>query len=203
MCPWPPHSRGSIQPPCLQKNSLASSVSNGTGSMADYSGHCPRHLASWPPHPRFVWFNYGVRILGYPLWEGGTTTHASRGDSEGNVGMWGCRASQPRCNLRQQDFYVWPRDGRTKAQIRSCGGPESYYYKAWGCETTGKAYWNPFSSWDWITVFKIFTPEGKNSCFNLQGAGRLKHSLCSKNANCNQLRISFNLQGKAPSSLIH
>lgn len=57
----------------------------------------------------------------------------------------GCRYRVRRCRLRQLEFYVCPKDGRRQDQIFRCGGPESLYCKAWGCETTGAAHWGPSS----------------------------------------------------------
>ncbi|KAG3292862.1 hypothetical protein H1C71_014276 [Ictidomys tridecemlineatus] len=64
----------------------------------------------------------------------------------------GCRDPRTRAALRKSPFYVCPRDGRSRSQARKCGQHESYYCRAWGCETTGDAWWNPSSSWDLIQV---------------------------------------------------
>ncbi|XP_062040970.1 MLV-related proviral Env polyprotein-like [Lepus europaeus] len=47
--------------------------------------------------------------------------------------------------------YVCP-GGKNGKPLPGCGGPEVGYCGAWGCETTGSAYWNPSSSWDMITI---------------------------------------------------
>uniref|UniRef100_A0A8C7ART8 Envelope glycoprotein n=1 Tax=Neovison vison TaxID=452646 RepID=A0A8C7ART8_NEOVI len=67
--------------------------------------------------------------------------------------------------LPQHDFYVCPKDGRSRAQAYKCGGYQEYFCASWGCETTGDAYWNPSSSWDLITVKRGF----KKTCFTERG----------------------------------
>nr|AEW89630.1 envelope glycoprotein [Odocoileus hemionus]AHI49865.1 envelope glycoprotein [Odocoileus hemionus]AHI49869.1 envelope glycoprotein [Odocoileus hemionus]AHI49871.1 envelope glycoprotein [Odocoileus hemionus]AHI49876.1 envelope glycoprotein [Odocoileus hemionus] len=37
--------------------------------------------------------------------------------------------------------YVCPGDGRDRSQINKCGGVDSFYCAAWGCETTGTVDW--------------------------------------------------------------
>lgn len=74
----------------------------------------------------------------------------------------GCRTSCARCHLKQEQFYVCPGDGRTKSEEWQCGGIDRYYCEAWGCETTGDAYWHPTSSWDLIAVKKSPTIDDTN-----------------------------------------
>lgn len=69
---------------------------------------------------------------------------------------FGCACPNARCELAHHDFYVCPKDGRSRAQAYKCGGYLEYFCAAWGCETTGDAYWNPTSSWDLITVKRGF-----------------------------------------------
>lgn len=109
----------------------------------------------------------------------------------------GCRDPQRRCFLGNTDFYVCPKDGRNHQQIRKCGGPDSLYCAAWGCETTGEAYWNPSSSWDWITVRRNFTRAGKANCYT----SKLSQTTCGSNPLCNPLNISFTNQGKNRNNL--
>uniref|UniRef100_A0A8C7AXZ1 Envelope protein n=1 Tax=Neovison vison TaxID=452646 RepID=A0A8C7AXZ1_NEOVI len=70
----------------------------------------------------------------------------------------------------QHDFYVCPKDGRSRAQAYKCGGYQEYFCASWGCETTGDAYWNPSSSWDLITVKRGFKKtwqrQGRNKAFS-------------------------------------
>lgn len=91
----------------------------------------------------------------------------------------GCSYPKTRNTLSQTPFYVCPRDGRSRELARKCGGANSYYCAAWGCETTGNTYWNPTSSWDLIAVQKNLTV---TNCYN-QGW-------------CNPLNISFTEKGK-------
>uniref|UniRef100_A0A8C3YFX3 Envelope glycoprotein n=1 Tax=Catagonus wagneri TaxID=51154 RepID=A0A8C3YFX3_9CETA len=69
----------------------------------------------------------------------------------------GCKSPPARCALAQKDFYVCPRDNRDRNTAYKCGGYENYFCAAWGCETTGDAYWQPSSSWDLITVKRNYT----------------------------------------------
>lgn len=82
---------------------------------------------------------------------------------------YGCACPNARCELAHHDFYVCPRDGRSRAQAYKCGGYQEYFCAAWGCETTGDAYWNPSSSWDLIIVKRGFEKtwrRGKNMAFS-------------------------------------
>lgn len=83
----------------------------------------------------------------------------------------GCSSRPAQRKLIQLDFYPCPRNGRNRALAHKCGGWDSFYCKAWGCETTGEAYWNPSSSWDLIKITRgnkgmdkiniTFTEKGK------------------------------------------
>lgn len=120
---------------------------------------------------------------------------------------YGCGFQWNRCKLHYLDFYVCPRDGRTQAQISTCGGPESLYCKAWGCETTGEAYWKPTSSWDWITVKRpvknrhsgnVQAPHGP--CGN-RALSSGSPTSCHNTSLCNPLKIDFTASGKKPETV--
>lgn len=64
----------------------------------------------------------------------------------------GCASARHKDHLSGKDFYVCPRDDRKREDQRRCGGYQEYFCAAWGCETTGDAYWSPTSSWDKIRV---------------------------------------------------
>lgn len=64
----------------------------------------------------------------------------------------GCVDQRAREQLSSKDFYVHPRDGHAWQQAQKCGGYDYFFCAAWGCETTGDAYWRPSSSWDKIQV---------------------------------------------------
>lgn len=108
----------------------------------------------------------------------------------------GCGNSVKKCMLRQLDFYVCPKDGRTKQQERQCGGLESLYCKAWGCETTGQVYWEPTSNWDWITVQRNYTPEGHFECLI-----KPKPGSCRSTTYCLPLNITFTSKGRRLTAL--
>lgn len=85
------------------------------------------------------------------------------------AGWLGCRFNTKRCQLHQQEFYACPKDDRSPHQKWQCGGPESLYCKAWGCETTGSVWWKSSSSQDRIMVLRNSTPsEGDSQCRNPQ-----------------------------------
>ncbi|XP_062047791.1 MLV-related proviral Env polyprotein-like [Lepus europaeus] len=75
-----------------------------------------------------------------------------------------------------EDICVWKGGtyacpgGKNGKSIPGCGGPEVGYCGAWGCETTGSAYWKPSSSWDMITIGAApgitFTECGGRDCSN-------------------------------------
>nr|AAG39910.1 envelope protein [Murine leukemia virus] len=105
----------------------------------------------------------------------------------------------PRCNTAwnrlkldqvthksSEGFYVCPGPHRPR-WARSCGGPESFYCASWGCETTGRAYWKPTSSWDYITV--------DNNLTTNQAV-----QVCKDNKWCNPLAIQFTNAGRQVTS---
>uniref|UniRef100_A0A5F9CM21 Envelope glycoprotein n=1 Tax=Oryctolagus cuniculus TaxID=9986 RepID=A0A5F9CM21_RABIT len=123
-----------------------------------------------------------------------------------SMGGYGCRDTSWRCRLHHQDFYVCPKDGRRQDQTFRCGGPESLYCKAWGCETSGAADWGPSSAWDWITVQCNYTPEGLDQCTPLLLRGSRSNSCgstspCARSPTCNPLNITFTTSGKQYATL--
>ncbi|XP_051833373.1 uncharacterized protein LOC127549414 [Antechinus flavipes] len=72
-------------------------------------------------------------------------------------GAGGCSTQDRRTELRTVPFYVCPGTHRDRSLIHECGGPDDYYCRSWGCETTGDTYWNPSSPWDYITVTANYT----------------------------------------------
>lgn len=75
------------------------------------------------------------------------------------------RSAQPGCDnairrtlLQATDFYVCPGYHKGRAFHNKCGGESDHYCASWGCETTGTTYWEPTSSWDYITVSRNFSP---------------------------------------------
>ena len=65
-----------------------------------------------------------------------------------------------------------------------------FYCASWGCETTGDTYWTPSSSWDYVTVKRLYP----NSKVTSPGKQPL-NSYCSPNSSrqgwCNPLQIGF------------
>lgn len=104
----------------------------------------------------------------------------------------GCCTVEMRCELASKDFYVCPKDGRDSSTAYYCGGYDHHFCAAWGCETTGDAYWNPSSSWD-----KIIVRRGWNRPPNTGGLCRVNPgSWKCTTGYCLPLNISFTPQGK-------
>lgn len=114
----------------------------------------------WPQlSPDFCQLAAGLETWDIPE---GDPRHLLENDPKRKHPRWmgtkyGCGAGKDRCGLAEEDFYVCPREGRSRAVAKRCGGLESYYCAEWGCETTGQAYWNPSSSWDLITVRRNYS----------------------------------------------
>lgn len=83
--------------------------------------------------------------------------------------------------------------------------------KVWGCETTGHAYWNPSSTWDFITVKRGNTPgytyggRGKWKCTKdgrrvdcgpCYDSLKTSHIGATPGGRCNPLVITFTEAGK-------
>lgn len=104
-------------------------------------------------------------------------------DSASPLITLGCRYSLRRPRIGRMQFYVCPRNGRSRSEAWRGGGLESYYCAAWGCETTGNTCWPSRSSRDLIKVQR--------------NSSRLAaRDLCQGQGWCNPLRISFTEKGK-------
>ena len=92
----------------------------------------------------------------------------------------GCGHPSRRSQLRTLPFYICPGFHRAVALNPTCGGGSYFFCKNWGCETSGNTYWNPTSSWDYITVTANYSrhetgsqgwtykPECENWCLPLK-----------------------------------
>lgn len=114
---------------------------------------------------------------------------------------FGCSGQFYRANLRSAEFYVCP--GQPRKLRHQCGGAPDFYCAAWGCETTGGAYWNPTSTWDLITVKRGSSYDQPNQ--GERDSSKYLESGCSwfnspngpcKDNYCNPIRIKFTDQGK-------
>uniref|UniRef100_A0A8C6CUE7 Envelope glycoprotein n=1 Tax=Moschus moschiferus TaxID=68415 RepID=A0A8C6CUE7_MOSMO len=109
----------------------------------------------------------------------------------GRLGLdpWGgCGTPDRRAMLSTLPFYVCPGYHRDRRLNPQCGGGEYLYCKSWGCETTGDTYWDPSSTWDYITVRANYThPPFKDW-------KTLSHGSCTNW--CHPLRVSFTEKGK-------
>lgn len=122
--------------------------------------------------------------------------------TSGGQGMEGCSSPRRRCVLAGAQFYVCPKDGRTKSQAYKCGGYEKMFCAAWGCETTGDAWWAPTSSWDKIKVSRgwvkppiAWWPNNyQGRCAD--GGGTSWGQFKCENSTCLPLRIDFTEKGK-------
>ena len=79
--------------------------------------------------------------------------------------------------------YVCPGGGRDRSQIAKCGGADSFYCAAWGCETTGRVHWftNPVKD-----LLQVKLPQDFPPC----------KTLSSKPGQCFPLQIKFTDEGK-------
>lgn len=110
-----------------------------------------------------------------------------------------CSHPQYRAELRTKGVYACPRNGRSRSEIRRCGGANSFFFKEWGCETTGDTYWKP-SSWNLITVTKGHLGTGltEDHCqmhYGLNTGIWTGKGPCT-NFTCNPLNITFTDKGK-------
>lgn len=125
----------------------------------------------------------------------------TREPTSGGQGVEGCPSPTRRCILAGASFYLCPRDGRTSAQAYKCGGYNKTFCTAWGCETTGDAYWKPRSSWDKITVTQGWNRPPLEWWSNSYIGGceeenRNWGSYTCSNGTCLPLRIEFTESGK-------
>ena len=80
--------------------------------------------------------------------------------------------------------YVCPGEGRDRSQIEKCGGADSFYCAAWGCETTGTVHWltNPVKD-----LIQVKSPPHLPKC---------RLGISSKPGQCFPLQIEFTDEGK-------
>nr|BEH82884.1 envelope protein [Feline leukemia virus] len=73
---------------------------------------------------------------------------------------YGCKTEDRKKQQQTYPFYVCPGHDPTKRPKGThCGGAQDGFCAAWGCETTGEAWWKPTSSWDYITVKRGVTQD--------------------------------------------
>nr|ACB05741.1 envelope glycoprotein [Feline leukemia virus] len=97
---------------------------------------------------------------------------------------YGCLTEDRKKQQQAYPFYVCPGHAPSLGPKGThCGGAQDGYCAAWGCETTGDAWWNPTSSWDYITVRK----------------GISQNSNCGGGKKCNPLVLQFTQKGKQAS----
>lgn len=116
---------------------------------------------------------------------------------------YGCSGQFYRANLRSAQFYVCPAQGRDRNSRHKCGGASDFYCAAWGCETTGEAYWNPTSTWDLITVKRGGSydrpNQGERDSYKYPESGCVRNSSPNgpcKGKYCNPILIKFTNKGK-------
>ena len=85
----------------------------------------------------------------------------------------------------QVTVYVCPGGGRDQNQIEKCGGVDSFYCSAWGCETTGTVHWLTNSDKDLI---QVKSPPNSQKCPT--------KGVSSKPRQCFPLQIKFTDKGK-------
>lgn len=88
----------------------------------------------------------------------------TQSDQSHNLFILVHRSEQPGCNnairctlLQATDFSLCHGYHRGSAVDNKCGSKSDYYCASCGCKTTGTTYWEPSSSWDYITVSRNFS----------------------------------------------
>nr|P21445.2 RecName: Full=Envelope glycoprotein; AltName: Full=Env polyprotein; Contains: RecName: Full=Surface protein; Short=SU; AltName: Full=Glycoprotein 70; Short=gp70; Contains: RecName: Full=Transmembrane protein; Short=TM; AltName: Full=Envelope protein p15E; Contains: RecName: Full=R-peptide; AltName: Full=p2E; Flags: Precursor [Feline sarcoma virus (STRAIN SM)]AAA74004.1 env [Feline sarcoma virus] len=95
---------------------------------------------------------------------------------------YGCKTTDRKKQQQTYPFYVCPGHAPSMGPKGThCGGAHDGFCAAWGCETTGEAWWKPTSSWDYITVKR----------------GSSQDTSCDKN--CNPLVLQFTQKGRQAS----
>nr|AYG96589.1 envelope glycoprotein [Feline leukemia virus] len=95
---------------------------------------------------------------------------------------YGCKTTDRKKQQQTYPFYVCPGHAPGMGPKGThCGGAQDGFCAAWGCETTGEAWWNPTSSWDYITVKRGSSQD--NSC----------------EGKCNPLVLQFTQKGRQAS----
>lgn len=113
----------------------------------------------------------------------------------------GCATPGRRNNLRKQHFYVCPGHSRSYQKQRECGGPDQFFCKNWGCESTGWMTWEAPVKSDLITVTRYGDPTspGVGYCPGKGDCGpcyRPPKYLGTPGGKCNPLVIKFTDKGK-------
>ena len=113
---------------------------------------------------------------------------------DGHLG--GCNSYTKRASLADDTsgLYVCPGPHRDRSLNRKCGYANDYYCAAWGCETTGDAWWKPTSSWDYITLRRKYLPKYLQN--KLKIVTEVPNKALCKNDWCIPLVIAFTPQGK-------
>ena len=145
----------------------------------------------WPPlTPDFCQLAAGL-----DSWDIATTDYnqLTRNMQPTGGGSVGCSNPGRRCRLAEASFYVCPRDGRDRATAYKSGGYNEMFCAAWGCETTGDAYWKPHSSWDKIRVTRGWKREIWDEEYFTEYC---QLSKCGTNGKCLPLNITFTEQGR-------
>nr|P06752.1 RecName: Full=Envelope glycoprotein; AltName: Full=Env polyprotein; Contains: RecName: Full=Surface protein; Short=SU; AltName: Full=Glycoprotein 70; Short=gp70; Contains: RecName: Full=Transmembrane protein; Short=TM; AltName: Full=Envelope protein p15E; Contains: RecName: Full=R-peptide; AltName: Full=p2E; Flags: Precursor [Feline leukemia virus strain C/Sarma]AAA43049.1 envelope protein precursor [Feline leukemia virus] len=94
----------------------------------------------------------------------------------------GCKTTDRKKQQQTYPFYVCPGHAPSMGPKGTyCGGAQDGFCAAWGCETTGEAWWKPTSSWDYITVKRGSNQD--NSC----------------KGKCNPLVLQFTQKGRQAS----
>nr|AAD41892.1 envelope protein [Felis catus] len=149
----------------------------------------------WPPlTPDFCQLAAGLDTWDIPA-RSPKNLQSYMGERIQQMTAHGCSSPTARCRLAQAEFYVCPRDNRDRATAHRCGGYEEYFCSAWGCETTGDAYWQPTSSWDLITITRGYTkpdPDG-HTCYYKKGTEGYHHWISPLSL---PLKITFTDSGK-------
>nr|AAA43051.1 env gene polyprotein [Feline leukemia virus] len=95
---------------------------------------------------------------------------------------YGCKTTDRKKQQQTYPFYVCPGHAPSLGPKGThCGGAQDGFCAAWGCETTGEAWWKPSSSWDYITVKRGSSQD--NSC----------------EGKCNPLILQFTQKGRQAS----
>nr|UTQ11735.1 envelope [Feline leukemia virus] len=95
---------------------------------------------------------------------------------------YGCKTTDRKKQQQTYPFYVCPGHAPSLGPKGThCGGAQDGFCAAWGCETTGEAWWKPSSSWDYITVKRGNSQD--NSC----------------EGKCNPLILQFTQKGRQAS----
>lgn len=134
-------------------------IINGVGDIANATSQ----VAASTPWPT-LYVDLCALALGAPGW--GTPDHFmprsgpvnkeldQRAPRSGRKAV-SCGSPTSRAILQNQAIYVCPGTHRNRSLASKCGYAPAYFCAAWDCETTGDGYWNPSSTWDFITVKRL------------------------------------------------